>query len=434
MLRGIRVSGLGKRKVFYWMLWVICLGFLAFLVMRIAIQFAVPAPPHRLLLVQDIPLPGAMPDHYRTQQNPLAPGLALAFDHFDFQALDPQTHLLFIAHTGPSPDREQQINPKFHPETDSKTDGNIVVFNTIQNKVVDLLPIPQVAGVTVAPDLHKVYAADANDNIVYSIDELSMKATPIHLQDNDSPDSLEYDQVDHLVFVSDPGAPTTIGQTQVVDRSNQNETVINALNDKVVARILLGIDGRWGDAVGHVRFDPGLHRAFVAVQQLPNPNDPNPYLLPPAGASWLVEINPKTFQVVTRMKLPNACISPHGLAIDTQQHIAFVACIDEDPPSLYRIDLRTLRVFPEPAWPIPVKPDIIALDYPLHLVYVACGAGIAMFQENGRAFQWLGNYTLGSSTHSIAINQQTHEIYLPLVREGGRPVLRIMRYYSGGQG
>jgi hypothetical protein len=147
-----------------------------------------------------------------------------------------------------------------------------------------------------------------------------------------------------------------------------------------------------------------------------------------------VEINPKTFRVVTRMKLPYECITPHGLAIDTQHHIGFIACIDEDPPSLYRIDLRTMRVFSEPGWPIPVKPDIIALDYPLHLVYVACGAGIALFQENGRAFQWLGDYTFGSSTHTIAVNQQTHEIYLPLVREGGRPVLRIMRYNPGGQG
>jgi hypothetical protein len=51
------------------------------------------------LFEQDIPLPGAFPDKYRTPQNPFAPGLAVLFDHFDFQALDPQAHLLFIAHS-----------------------------------------------------------------------------------------------------------------------------------------------------------------------------------------------------------------------------------------------------------------------------------------------------------------------------------------------
>ncbi len=30
--------------------------------------------------------------------------------------------------------------------------------------------------------------------------------------------------------------------------------------------------------------------------------------------------------------------------------------------------------------------------------------------------------------HTIAVNEETHEIYLPLTRVGNRPVLRIMRY------
>ncbi len=137
-----------------------------------------------MVIIKDIPLPSALPDRYRTEQNPTAPGLVLLFDHFDFQALDPQIHLLFIAHTGPSPDVEQQVDPKYNPDTDAKSDGNIVVFNTRQQKVVTLLPIPQVAGVTLADDLHKVYAADANDNIVYAIDEQTLQITPIELQNS----------------------------------------------------------------------------------------------------------------------------------------------------------------------------------------------------------------------------------------------------------
>jgi DNA-binding beta-propeller fold protein YncE len=423
-----RIAATIGKRLFSVVVWGVCVGLLAYLLAQVAIQFAAPPPPPKLRLVEDVPLPSAMPDNYRTSQDPLAPGVALAFDHFDFQSLDPQRHLLFIAHTGPAPDREQQINPKFHPDTDAKTDGNVIVFNTVERKVVGLVNAPQVGGIVVAPDLHKAYAADANDNILYDINEVTLSASPIKLQDNDSPDGVEYDQRDHLVFVSDHGAPANPEQSKMVARKNQNVTIINALTDKVVARIGLGIDGKWGDGVGNVRFDSGLDRGFVAVQQMPNPDDPNPNVLPPPGTAWLVEFDPLTHRVMTRMKLPYHCITPHGLAVDPVQHIGFVGCVDEDPPGLYRIDLRTMQVFHERPWTIPVKADIIALDPALHLVYVGSGAGIALFEEQGRAFRWLGNYTFGSSTHTLAVNPATHEVYVPLVRVGGRPVLRILQY------
>ncbi len=421
-----------KRRIFTWLVWAVCLSTLMALTARIVTQFTTPPPPHRLVFEEDIPLPGALPDTYRTTQNPLAPGVAVLFDHFDFQALDAQNHLLFIAHTGPSPDREQQVNPDFDPATDARTDGNVIVFDTVRKKVIGLLDIPQVAGIVIAPDLQKVYAADSNDNIIYSINEFTLHATPIELQANDSPDALEYDKTDHLIFVSNPGTPANPDESQVIERKNQNETLIDALTDTVVARIPLGIDGQWGDDVGHVRFDHGLHRVFVAVQQLPNPDDPNPNVLPPPGTAWLVEIDPATRSVIMRMPLPYNCLTPHGLAIDTHEHIAFIACVDENPPSLVRVDLRSMQVMPEAPWPVEVNPDIIALDRPLHLMYVACGAGLSLFREDGRALVWVGNYVFGINTHTIAVDEGTHEIYLPITRVGNRPVLRIMRYNANG--
>ncbi|HET7639968.1 MAG TPA: hypothetical protein VFK47_14665, partial [Ktedonobacteraceae bacterium] len=318
-------ASLKRAKILTWFIGTACLGIILALVARLVMQFFMPPPPPRLQLVKDIPLPGALPDIYRTSTRPLAPGVATLFDHFDFQALDSNTHLLFIAHTGPSPDREQQVNPNFDPSTDVETDGNIIVFDTQQQKVVGLLNIPQVAGLVVAPDLKKVYAADSNDDIIYAIDEQTFKAIPIQIQHNDGPDGMEYDPTDHLIFVSNPGNPANPDQTQVIDRKNQNETVIDALTDKVIARIPLGIDGKWGDDVGHVRFDPGLHRIFVVVQQLPDPDDPNPNLLPPPGTARLVAIDPVTQRVITRLTLPDFCFTPHGLSIDPLNHIAFVA-------------------------------------------------------------------------------------------------------------
>ncbi len=419
---------LWNRKTFTWLIVGTCLvSVLVSIIIGMIAQFTHPVLTSRLSVEQDIPLPGSLPDAFRTAQNPLAPGVTTLFDHFDFMAQDPQTHLLFIAHTGPSPDREQQINPKFNPDTDAKNDGNIVVFNTQEKKVVGLLDIPQVAGIVFAPDLQKFYAADSNDSIIYAIQEKTLHYTPIELQANDGPDGLAYDQNNHLILVSNPGNPPN-PDSNIIERKNQNETIINALTDKVVGRIPLGIDGQWGDDVGHVKYDPVLHRAFVSVQQLPNPDDPNPNLLPPPGTARLVEFNPASGKVITRMKLPYDCLTPHGMAIDTDLHIAYIACVDEDPPSLIRVNLQTMQTISEPPWPVALNPDIVTLDQPLHLVFVACAAGISIFQANGQALKWMGTYTFGVNTHSIAINEQTQEIYLPLAKEGNRPVLRILRY------
>jgi hypothetical protein len=120
------------------------------------------------------------------------------------------------------------------------------------------------------------------------------------------------------------------------------------------------------------------------------------------------------------------------MAIDTEQHIAFIACIDASPPSLYRFDLRTMQIISEPPWPVTIKPDMIMLDHPLHLVFVACGAGIVIFFEDGRAFRWLGTYPFGVSTHTLAIDEQAHRLYIPVPRIGGRPVLRILQYNPEG--
>src|SRR4030081_3077083 len=100
-----------RAKMLTWFVGTACLSIILALVVRLGLQLVIPHPPPRLQLVKDIPLPGALPDIYRTSTHPLAPGLAVLFDHFDFQALDPNTHLLFIAHTGPNPDRERQVNP-----------------------------------------------------------------------------------------------------------------------------------------------------------------------------------------------------------------------------------------------------------------------------------------------------------------------------------
>src|SRR5437764_11664358 len=158
-------------RIFWWFFVLGSFALLLFLLGSEVMRFSTPAQLHHLQLVQDIPLPDALPDPHRTNQNPFAPGQAQRFDHFDFQSLDPNTHLLFIVHTGPNPDKEAAIlhNPNF----DAATDGNVVVFNTQLNEVVGLINVPQSAGILVAPDVGKVFIGSFKDSIVYIANERS---------------------------------------------------------------------------------------------------------------------------------------------------------------------------------------------------------------------------------------------------------------------
>ena len=420
---------LNKTTVSVWLIGIISFSLIAFLTTRLAVQFYTTPPLHRLQLEKDIPLPGAFPDPTQTQ-NSLAPGRSVRFDHFDYQAYDPSTHLLFLSHTGPNPDKELLIDPRFNPETDSKTDGNVVVFDTQLHKVIKILPIPQVSGMVAAPDLARVYAADSNDGIIYAIDEHTFDLTPIKLDVNDSPDGMDYDPLAHKVFVSDPGAPPNPNVSQVILLKNQNVAVIDAITNKLITKIPFGLDGKWGDDIGNTQYDPNLHLFYTVTLPLQDPNNPN---LAPAPPSYLAVTSPASDKLLKRIKLPDECLTPHGLVIDTQQDVAFIACIDSDPvPILVRVDLRTQKPIVEDYPSLGINPDILAMDRTWNLLYVGCSSALSIFQIEGRTLKKVGDFQFGVSTHTVSVNSQTHEIYLPLVSLGGRPTLRIERYDPNG--
>jgi hypothetical protein len=416
----------GVGRIFWWFFVLGSFALLLFLLASEVMRFTTPAQLHRLQIVQDIPLPDALPDPHRTSQNPFASGQAQRFDHFDFQALDPNTHQLFIVHTGPNPDKEAAIlhNPNF----DAGTDGNIVVFNTQLNKVVGLISVPQAAGIMIAPDLHKVFIGDAADSIVYIVSEQSPFNTiaKIQLDPNDGPDAIEYDPVDHRIFVADPGIAISPDNANIALK-NQNVAVIDAITNKLITKIPLGLHPPFGDDVGHIQFDPVTHSIFVVTLPL---QDQNLKLLakPP---SFLAVVDPVALKVVSRIRLPDTCLAPHGLVIDAQQREAFVACVDSN--TLAWVDLQTMQAFPGTLLTVAYNPDIVRLDHPLHLLFVGSAGGISIFDESGRGLKKLGDYFLGGgSHHTIVINDATQLIYLPQPSVGDRPVLRVIKYVANG--
>lgn len=437
-------------SVLTWLAGFASFALLAYVIFGVAHQIIAAPPALRLVLVHDIPLPSGLGTSSVGTNDPLAPGVAVPFDRFDFQAYDAQTHRLFIAHTGPNPGRLTLAHIPFDPATD----GHIIVFDTQRQRVIGRVNIPHVAGIVIASDLHKVYAADAADNEVYAIDENTLAARPIHLAGNESPDAISYDLGDHRIFVSDPGIPANPDKSANVDRKNENVVVIDARSDHIVATINVGnmpklpvedaptVEGTdipaFGYDIGHSRYDGVQHRVFVVTQILPDADNPNPNILPPRGTGELMAIDPVSAKVVRRVVLPTSCITPHGMALDTEQEVAFIACIEVNTatglaPNLVRVNLKTMRVIPSDPHQMRLAsvPDIVVVDHTYHVVLVGCRGGISVFDERPGAFRKLNDYQMGKNTHSIVLDEETQYLYLPLI-VGGRPVLRVVRYNPTG--
>ncbi len=479
MAAQVQASSPSKRSGVRWVLTlttgILCFGLLAYLLVQIVHQFVVPPPAHRLILIQDIPLPSGLPTPAQekllvpgaAQDTLLSPGIAVDFDAFDFQALDVATHRLFIAHSGPSPDLlALDKNVNFNATRDGPFDGNIIVFDTQQQKIIARINIPQVAGVVDAPDLGEVFAAsDSDQSIVYAIDVHTLKTTPIALNALESPDALSYDQAGKRIFASDPGTPADPNKTMNVDRGNENIAIIDAVTDKLIRYINLGnlpllpgekvsnalLDPKnkniplYGHDVGHNVYDEGLQRLFVTSTVLPNADDPNPFVLPPRGTGEFFEIDPANAAnpIVNEIDLPDTCSTPHGMNIDEAQQVAFIACTDFDSATqlfenLVRVDLKTMTVIPTDPRTTRLEggPDIVRIDQDpsrnIDVLFVACAAGISMFDITPGHFHKLGDEILGKQTHTIAIDQATQTVYLPFTI-GGRPVLRVARYNPDGQ-
>jgi YVTN family beta-propeller protein len=290
---------------------------------------------------------------------------------FDYQSLDPGTGMLFIAHSGAN---------------------MITVFNTRSKVVIaNISSIPHVHGVLAVTELGRVYATDTDDNLVYAIDEHSMR-TVAKIPVGDGPDGLAYDPATREVFVS--------------DETGQNDAVIDTRTEKAVAMIALG-----GEA-GNTQYDAGSSRIFVAVQTL----------------DQLVAIDPVTLHIVDRSPLPG-CDHDHGLNIDAPQRLAFVAC--DGNAVLLMVDLQSMKV--RSTLSVGKHPDVLALDSGWHYLYVASESGVtSVFDEHGRTLRKVAEGFVATEAHSIAIDPETHSLYFPLENVNSQPLLRIALFQRAG--
>jgi YVTN family beta-propeller protein len=283
----------------------------------------------------------------------------------DYASYDPDRHLLFIAHLG---------------------DSEVVVFDTRAARVVARIPnVASVHGVLAISELSRVYASATGSNEIVAIDETTLNITA-RMPGGLYPDGMAYAPDANKLYVS--------------DETGETETVIDVRSNTRIATIPLGGE------VGNTQYDPASRHIFVNVQ----------------SRRQLVEIDPATDRVITRTDLPGAR-GNHGLLIESQQRLAFIACEGND--KLLVLDMHTMHI--TSSFDVGKDPDVLAFDPQQHLLYVAGEAGIvSMFKADAGKVAKIGDGRVGPNAHVVAVDSSTHRAYFPLKDVQGRATLRIM--------
>lgn len=282
----------------------------------------------------------------------------------DYQSLDTASGRLYIAHLG----------------SDLMT-----VFDVNKQSVVgDVKDLKRVHGVLAVPQLHRVYASATGTNELAVIDDQSL-AIVARVHAGDYPDGIAYASKENKLYVS--------------DLHGQSDTVIDAKTNQRLTAIELG------GGAGNSQYDASSDRIFVTVD----------------GREELAEIDPTTDQVAARYPL-TGCKGSHGLLIDSENRLAFVAC--EENKKLVVFDLQTKKATATLA--VGADPDVLAFDSGLHRLYVSAESGnIAIFDEQDRALKEVFKGFFAANAHTVAVDSRTHRVYWPLQDVGGKPVLRV---------
>lgn len=283
----------------------------------------------------------------------------------DYESFDPNRRLLFIAHLG---------------------DGDVIVFDVGSSRVVGRVgDVSSVHGVLAVPELSRVYASATGANEIVAIDEATLEIVA-RMPGGRYPDGMAYAPAAHKLYVS--------------DETGETETVIDVRTSQRVATIPLGGE------VGNSQYDPTSRHIFVNVQT----------------RNELVEIDPTIDRVIARFPLTGAK-GNHGLLIDSQDRIAFVACEGND--KLLVFDMGPRRVLQ--SFDVGSDPDVLAFDTASKTLYVAGEVGVvSMFSVKGAEVRKIGEGRVGPNAHVVAVDSATHRSYFPLKNVDGHPVLRVM--------
>lgn len=287
---------------------------------------------------------------------------------FDYLTIDSADHYLFSAHLAA---------------------GQTYVIDMRTNKVVaTVAETPGAEGIEYVPELRKFYTSNAGDNTIGVVDLRQMKVVK-KLRTEKKPDGSAYAAPFHKLYVS--------------DERGKAEAIVDVTKDEIIATL------HFDSETGMPQYDPVARKIYVNLQ------DQNIFTI----------IDPATDQIVARYPV-GRCKGNHGMAIDPEQHRAFLSCEENNLMTVLDLDKHEPIAF----LPLADGPDVIKFDPGLGRIYVACYSGaISVFhQDDSNHYHRIEDFKVQHAVHSLAVDLETHRVYTPEQEENGKPVARMIVY------
>jgi YVTN family beta-propeller protein len=285
---------------------------------------------------------------------------------FDYLTIDSSRRLLFSTHLGA---------------------GLLYAIDLKTNRVVKTFDdLPGIEGVELAPDVNKAYTSNWQENKIGVIDVEQMKLIK-KIPTESKPDGIAYAAPFHKIYVS--------------DERGKAEAVVDVKKDEIITTL------HFGSETGNPRYDPASKRVYVNLQD----------------KNVIAEIDPATDKEVAEYQV-GKCRGNHGMALDSEHHLAFLSCEENDLMTVFRLDTHEpIAYFPQAK-----GGDVIAFDPGLKRIYVACYEGaISIFQEDDPThFRKLRDVPVQKKVHSLAIDLSNHRVYVPEQEENGSPAAKII--------
>lgn len=287
-------------------------------------------------------------------------------NRLDYQSIDTSTNRLYISHLG---------------------SDMVHVFDLGKQKIIsDIQLSASPYGIMAVPSQRKVFVGVGGNNTVAVIDEDTMNVIK-YIQAGETPDGIAYYPPFRNIYVS-----------------NENGGTVSVINTQTDGKI---IDIPVGGSVGNTHYFARRNRIYTVS----------------GSDNKFIEIDPVANKVINKYDLPG-CSHPHGFYIDPQTHYAFITCDVNNVMLVFDLDSKQIILSDT----VGAAPDVLAYDEGLHHLYVAAESGVmTIFSVEKGHIKKIYQGFVATHAHTVAVDQITHLVYLPLENINGKPVLRILQ-------
>ncbi len=283
-----------------------------------------------------------------------------------------------------------KINYKDHHLLSAHLGANqFYIIDLKTSKVIKTIhDTPGIEGIEYVQDSKKAYTANWGDKTIGVVELKEMKVIK-KLPARAKPDGLVYDPSFQKLYVSDERGKALI----IVDV--QRDVIVKTLE--------------FASETGNTQYDPVAKKIYLNLQD----------------QNLIAVIDPATDTIESTIPVGN-CHGNHGMTLDPENHLAFLGCEENNLLSVFNLNTRKSVA----EIPLPDGVDVIAFDPGLKRVYAACYSGaISVIQEDSPTqFHKIEDFSVEAKVHSLAVDAETHRLYVPEQEEKGQDVSRLVIY------